>query len=92
MDTFANGGSRTLCIAYGVLEEDELLKWVRTYEAAASAAENREEEIEKAASQIEQSLLTLGVTALEDKLQEGVSDAIVALHHTSIKLWILTGE
>ena len=92
MDTFANGGLRTLCIAYRVLEEDEFLKWVRTYEAATSATENREEEIEKAASQIEQSLLILGATALEDKLQEGVPDAIETLHRAGIKLWILTGK
>lgn len=92
MDTFANGGLRTLCIAYRVLDEGEFLTWVRTYEAATSATENREEEIEKAASQIEQSLLILGATALEDKLQEGVPDAIETLHRAGIKLWILTGK
>ncbi|KIM51232.1 hypothetical protein SCLCIDRAFT_33615 [Scleroderma citrinum Foug A] len=92
MDTFANGGLRTLCIAYRVLDEGEFLTWVRTYDAATSATENRDEEIEKAASQIEQSLLILGATALEDKLQEGVPDAIETLHRAGIKLWILTGD
>ncbi|KAI6040739.1 phospholipid-translocating P-type ATPase [Pisolithus marmoratus] len=91
MDMFANGGLRTLCIAYRVLNEDEFLSWVRTYEAASSATKNRDEEIEKAASQIEQSLLILGATALEDKLQEGVPEAIETLHRAGIKLWILTG-
>ncbi|KAI5988265.1 hypothetical protein EDC04DRAFT_2884149 [Pisolithus marmoratus] len=92
MDTFANGGLRTLCIAYRVLNDDEFLSWVRTYEAASSATENRDEEIEKAASEIEQSLLILGATALEDKLQEGVPEAIETLHRAGIKLWILTGD
>ncbi|KAH7890567.1 hypothetical protein F5I97DRAFT_1798880 [Phlebopus sp. FC_14] len=92
MDAFANGGLRTLCIAYRVLMEDEFLLWLRTYEAASSATENRDEEIEKAASQIEQSLLILGATALEDKLQEGVPEAIETLHQAGIKLWILTGD
>lgn len=92
MDMFANGGLRTLCVAYRVLAEDEFLSWVRTYEAASSATENRDEEIEKAASAIEQSLLLLGATALEDKLQVGVPEAIETLHRAGIKLWILTGD
>ncbi|KAI5994780.1 phospholipid-translocating P-type ATPase [Pisolithus albus] len=92
MDMFANGGLRTLCIAYRVLAEDEFLSWVRTYEAASSATENRDEEMEKAASAIEQSLFILGATALEDKLQVGVPEAIETLHRAGIKLWILTGD
>jgi len=92
MDMFANGGLRTLCIAYRVLTEEQFLMWVRAYDAATSATENREEEVEKAASSIEQELLLLGATALEDKLQEGVPEAIETLHRAGIKLWILTGE
>ncbi|KAG1886321.1 P-type ATPase, partial [Suillus fuscotomentosus] len=40
MDFFANGGLRTLCIGYRVLEEDEFLRWVQTYEDAQSAINN----------------------------------------------------
>ncbi|KAF8132618.1 hypothetical protein EV363DRAFT_1216395 [Boletus edulis] len=92
MDMFANGGLRTLCIAYRVLTEDQFLMWVRTYDAATAATENREEEVEKAASSIEQELMLLGATALEDKLQVGVPEAIETLHRAGIKLWILTGD
>ena len=48
--------------------------------------------IETSREQIEHSLHILGVTALEDKLQEGVPDAIDTLHKAGIKLWILTGK
>lgn len=41
---------------------------------------------------VEHNLLILGATALEDKLQEGVPDAIEQLHRAGIKLWILTGK
>jgi phospholipid-translocating ATPase len=91
MEMFANNGLRTLCIAYRYLEEDEYLSWSRIYDAATNATENREEEIDKANAQIEHSLLLLGATALEDKLQEGVPEAIEMLHRAGIKLWILTG-
>lgn len=92
MDFFANGGLRTLCIGYRVLAEDEFLRWLRTYEAAQTAIDNRDEAIENAAAEVEHSLQILGATALEDKLQEGVPEAIEMLHRAGIKLWILTGD
>ncbi|KAI0684455.1 phospholipid-translocating P-type ATPase [Cytidiella melzeri] len=91
MEAFANGGLRTLCIAYRVLSEDEYMKWQRVYDAATSAIKDRDEEIDKANELIEHSLTILGATALEDKLQEGVPEAIETLHNAGIKLWILTG-
>jgi phospholipid-translocating ATPase len=92
MEMFANSGLRTLCIAYRWLEEEEYLNWSRTYDAATNAIENRDEEIDKANELMEHSLYILGATALEDKLQEGVPEAIEMLHRAGIKLWILTGK
>ena len=34
----------------------------------------------------------MGVTALEDKLQEGVPETIRDLHKAGIKIWMLTGD
>lgn len=91
LETFANTGLRTLCISYRYVDEEEYLTWSRLFDIAASAIENREEEIDKANAMIEHSLYILGATALEDKLQEGVPEAIEMLHRAGIKLWILTG-
>jgi phospholipid-translocating ATPase len=74
------------------ISEEEYLQWSVTYDAAASAVRDRDEAIDKANELIEHSLLILGATALEDKLQEGVPDAIEQLHRAGIKLWILTGD
>ncbi|EKM52958.1 uncharacterized protein PHACADRAFT_259127 [Phanerochaete carnosa HHB-10118-sp] len=92
MEAFANGGLRTLCIAYRNLSEEEYIEWQRVYDAATSAVTDRDEEIDKANEKIEHSLYILGATALEDKLQEGVPEAIETLHKAGIKLWILTGD
>lgn len=92
MEMFANSGLRTLCIAYRWLDEEEYLNWSRKYDDATNAIEGRDEEIEKANELIEHSLQILGATALEDKLQEGVPEAIEMLHRAGIKLWILTGK
>ena len=91
MEDFANGGLRTLCIAYKYLTEQEYMEWSRKADAAGTSTDNREEEIEKVNDLIERDLLILGATALEDKLQEGVPEAIETLHKAGIKLWILTG-
>lgn len=91
MEAFANGGLRTLCIAYRILSDEEYMDWQRAYDAASNATVDRDEEIDKANDLIEHSLTILGATALEDKLQEGVPEAIETLHNAGIKLWILTG-
>ncbi|KAG9123661.1 hypothetical protein FRC07_014357 [Ceratobasidium sp. 392] len=92
MEAFANGGLRTLCIAYRYLSEEEYISWGAKYDEAASAVKDRDDKIDRANELIEHSLLILGATALEDKLQEGVPDAIEQLHRAGIKLWILTGD
>lgn len=92
MEAFANGGLRTLCVAYRLMSDEEYLEWSRVYDAAASSIKDRDEEIDKANALVEHSLHVLGATALEDKLQEGVPDAIDMLHAAGIKLWILTGD
>jgi phospholipid-translocating ATPase len=92
MEAFANSGLRTLCIAYRLIFDEEYLEWTRAHDAATSSTTDREEEIERANELIEHSLHVLGATALEDKLQEGVPEAIENLHAAGIKLWILTGD
>ena len=41
---------------------------------------------------IEQNLLYLGATAIEDKLQDGVPECIAKIAKANIKIWVLTGD
>lgn len=34
----------------------------------------------------------MGATAIEDKLQDGVPEAIARLAQANIKIWVLTGD
>ncbi|KAJ7220788.1 phospholipid-transporting ATPase 1 [Mycena pura] len=92
METFANNGLRTLCVAWRVLTQEEYTRWGRLYDEATNRLDGKDEAIEAACEQLEQNLTILGATALEDKLQEGVPEAIEMLHRAGIKLWILTGD
>ena len=64
MEDFANGGLRTLCIAYRYLSKEEYTEWSQVYDTAASSVTDRDEEIDKANEQVEHSLYILGATAL----------------------------
>ncbi|KAF7717935.1 Uncharacterized protein PECH_002660 [Penicillium ucsense] len=92
LEEFAKEGLRTLCIADRLLSEEEYLAWNREHDIAAASITEREEKMEEVASQIEQELMLLGGTAIEDRLQDGVPDTIQLLADAGIKLWVLTGD
>ncbi|KAG0233600.1 hypothetical protein BGW42_007349 [Actinomortierella wolfii] len=92
LERFANEGLRTLCLAYRKISEEEYARWQKDYIEAANSIHNRDENIELVCEDIEHSLLLLGGTAIEDRLQEGVPECIALLIRAGIKLWVLTGD
>ncbi|KAF9187758.1 hypothetical protein BGZ50_001764 [Haplosporangium sp. Z 11] len=92
LERFANEGLRTLCLAYRKISEEEYASWVLEYDEACNTIHNRDENIENACEGIEHSLILLGGTAIEDRLQEGVPECIALLARAGIKLWVLTGD
>ncbi|KAL2819991.1 hypothetical protein BJX63DRAFT_380938 [Aspergillus granulosus] len=92
LEMFAREGLRTLCVADRKLSEEEYRAWSKEHDIAAAAITDREEKLENVASSIEQELMLIGGTAIEDKLQDGVPDTISLLADAGIKLWVLTGD
>lgn len=54
--------------------------------------ENRDEKLDEVYEEIEANMVMIGATAIEDKLQDGVPDAIANLALAGIKIWVLTGD
>ena len=54
--------------------------------------ENRDEKLDVVYEEIEENLKLIGATAIEDKLQDGVPEAIANLAQAGIKIWVLTGD
>lgn len=79
-------GLRTLTLAYKYLSEEDYEAWSRRYHAATVLIDGRDEAIEKASAEIEGDLHLLGATAIEDKLQDGVPEAIADLKRAGIKV------
>lgn len=90
LEMFANEGLRTLCLAYKIISTKEYISWAEEYEHAQSLMENRDAEVAKVAALIEEDLILIGATAIEDKLQEGVPECIATLGKAGIKIWVLT--
>ena len=89
---FAEQGYRSLLVAYRQIPAREFDDWFERYRHAANALDQREEAISDVATQIELDLMLVGLTAVEDKLQEGVPRAIATLRCAGIKVWLLTGD
>lgn len=92
INDFATEGLRTLLYGYRFLDEQEYLAWKKIYLDATTSLVRRQEMIEKAGELIEQDLELAGATAIEDKLQKGVPEAIDKLRRANIKMWMLTGD
>ncbi|XP_073960226.1 probable phospholipid-transporting ATPase IM [Choristoneura fumiferana] len=92
LNKFAGEGLRTLALAWRPLEERGFAEWKRRHQVAALALHDRDEQLDAIYEEIETDLLLLGVTAIEDKLQDGVPETIANLSMAGIKIWVLTGD
>ena len=92
LDAFAANGLRTLCVGVRDVPEEEYTAWAAKWREANLRIVGREEAMDAVADEIEHGLRLLGATALEDKLQVGVSSCIEDLLLAGIKMWVLTGD
>lgn len=92
LDIYASEGFRTLVFARRALTKSELEEWTKAYHEASSAMTDREKKIDEIAPMVESNLLVLGVSAVEDKLQPSVPEAVLWLRRAGIKFWVLTGD
>ncbi|BFF89895.1 phospholipid-transporting ATPase ID [Drosophila madeirensis] len=92
LNKFAGEGLRTLVLAERRLTEQYYKDWRTRQQEAALAMDSREEKLNEIYEEIESDMQLVGVTAIEDKLQDGVPKAIANLQSAGIKIWVLTGD
>ncbi|KAL1507386.1 hypothetical protein AB1Y20_008228 [Prymnesium parvum] len=99
MKDHSNDGLRTLVLGKKDVDEDSYKRWHAEFvKACGSTTElekkDREEpnEIDRLMGLVEQDLILLGSTAIEDKLQVGVPTAISDMSRAGIAVWVLTGD
>lgn len=92
LESFATEGLRTLVCASVELSEARYAEWGARFAEASAALIDREQAMAVLQEEIERNLVLVGATAIEDKLQDGVADAIQTLLHGGLKIWVLTGD
>lgn len=91
LEMFAGLGLRTMVVATRTLDPEEFVSVDTALKTAALALHDRTERLEEAYSVAERNMALLGVTAIEDRLQQDVPDTISALREAGINVWMLTG-
>ncbi|XP_074523704.1 phospholipid-transporting ATPase IC isoform X2 [Halichoeres trimaculatus] len=93
LELFAQACLRTLCVAVRSVPEALWEQWSKTLaESATMTTCDCDALLEKLYDQMERELQLLGVTAIEDRLQDGVPETIALLQQGGIKVWVLTGD
>lgn len=92
LEDYGRIGLRTLVFAERTLEKSLFEVWKQKYQDAITSLENREAKMSALQDELEKDLSLLGVTAIEDKLQDEVEETIRGLRDAGIKVWVLTGD
>ncbi|KAK9451916.1 uncharacterized protein V1518DRAFT_409895 [Limtongia smithiae] len=89
----AREGLRTLVIGRKKLTTEAYNLFLEKYTAASLMMRDRDAEMQKVVVQyLEKDLELLGLTGVEDKLQENVKPSLELLRNAGIKIWMLTGD
>ncbi|KAK1410720.1 hypothetical protein QVD17_37259 [Tagetes erecta] len=92
LHAYSSVGLRTLVMGMKNLSSHEFEQWRSSYEAATNALMGRARLLRKVAINLETNLSIVGASGIEDKLQQGVPEAIESLRMANMKVWVLTGD
>ena len=95
VDGFARTGLRTLCYSMKFIDEDDYKEWEARYEDIKYRCINDKSlnsQLEATISEMEGNAMLLGVSALEDKLQDEVKSDLQHFIEAGINVWMITGD
>ncbi|BFU24442.1 phospholipid-transporting P-type ATPase, putative [Entamoeba histolytica HM-3:IMSS] len=91
-NNFASEGLRTLFIARRIFTPEEILQWKQKFDSIDPLANDIKRQQMELYEQLENHLELIGVTAIEDQLQEDVPSTISMLREAGLKIWVITGD
>ena len=91
-DNLAKEGLRTLAFCYKYVDESEYNQWKQKLNEISNSFNSTEEDEDKIISSLEVGMKFVGISGVEDLLQDSVRETIESLREASIKVWVLTGD
>lgn len=92
LSRYATLGLRTLLVARKSMTVEEHHLFMQRLEEANCLVDGRRERLEALQQELEQDMVVLGITAIEDRLQDHVAETIGDLLQAGVKVWMLTGD
>eukprot|EP00210_Caulerpa_lentillifera_P001725 g1657.t1 len=93
LQDFSVQGLRTLVLGTRLLTPYVYEEWDDRYqEATCNLVHNREKRVNEISDELEKDFELVGLTAIEDKLQDGVPYAIETFRLAGMKVWMITGD
>ncbi|KAL9875821.1 phospholipid-transporting ATPase VD isoform 1-T4 [Glossina fuscipes fuscipes] len=92
LDHYAREGLRILVMAKRNIQPADYTDWWTKHQEIEMSLENRERRLRESFAKLENNLILLGATGIEDRLQEGVPETITSLLAAGISMWVLTGD
>ncbi|CAL6099061.1 Phospholipid-translocating_ATPase [Hexamita inflata] len=91
IDHLSEQGLRTLVFSSRKLQPENTEPWLKEWNKTKLLPDENET-YQKVTREIESDLRFIAVSAIEDKLQDGVFDTLTSLRQAGIKIWMLTGD
>lgn len=85
-------GLRTLAFVYRKVPQEEYDQFAKDMQAAGKIFSKREKNERALIERMERDMKLLGVTGVEDLLQEEIKNTILNMREAGIKVWMLTGD
>jgi phospholipid-translocating ATPase len=86
-------GLRTLVVAYKKMSFLDFKAWEKEYlQVQGILDDTRDAKVQQMQAQMETNLEYVGITAVEDRLQDGVPQAIERIKMANLRVWMLTGD
>ncbi|XP_013181394.1 PREDICTED: probable phospholipid-transporting ATPase IF [Papilio xuthus] len=92
INAFANRGLRTLAVAYREIPYEEYARVTEAIKRIDGKSASALQQVTLQYRVLEHQLTLVGATAVEDCLQDDVSDTLASLRRAGIRTWVLTGD
>jgi len=79
-------------VAHKIVSKQTAMDFLRDWKSAASSLVDRSTKLSQAAVAMEKDMTLLGITAIEDRLQDQVPEVIADIIKAGITDWMLTGD